>query len=93
MLPMMKRTLTITLDFDWLYRKFIQLFAREFNLRAEYFNSAFQQNLNQRLENVINRLHRHHGPSGILARTWPSGSMLLCVAVLLSVVLLASFLY
>jgi multicomponent Na+:H+ antiporter subunit D len=31
---------------------------------------------------------RHHGSQGILARTWPTGSMVLWVAVLLGVYLI-----
>jgi multicomponent Na+:H+ antiporter subunit D len=37
-------------------------------------------------------LNRTHGPEGTLARTWPTGSMVLWVAVLLAVYLLADFL-
>jgi multicomponent Na+:H+ antiporter subunit D len=33
---------------------------------------------------VIVTLVRHHGPQGILARTWPTGSMVLWVAVILA---------
>ena len=32
---------------------------------------------------VVAGLARHHGPQGVLARTWPTGSMVLWVAVLL----------
>jgi len=35
---------------------------------------------------------RTHGPQGTLARTWPTGSMVLWVAVLLLVYLLLDFL-
>jgi multicomponent Na+:H+ antiporter subunit D len=38
---------------------------------------------------VISALFRHHGPQGLLARTWPTGSMVLWVAVLLGAYLLA----
>ena len=36
-------------------------------------------------------LSTHHSPTGILARTWPTGSMVLWVAVLLGVYLLLYF--
>ncbi len=34
MLPVMKRTLTITLDFDWFYRRFFRVVCDEFSDRA-----------------------------------------------------------
>ena len=36
---------------------------------------------------TIERVHRYHGPDGVLAQTWATGSMVLWVAVLLSAVL------
>ena len=46
----------------------------------------------QELRNAVNGfvayMFRHHGPEGILARTWPTGSMALWVAVLLGGILL-----
>ncbi len=93
LLPLMKRTLTITLDFDWFYRKFIVLLVKEFSIKTSSFQAISKLHLLTRIENFISRLYRHHGPHGILARTWPSGSMLLAVAILLSVVLLANYFY
>jgi multicomponent Na+:H+ antiporter subunit D len=37
-----------------------------------------------RVDNFIVTLRRHHGPRGILARTWPTGSTVLWVAVILT---------
>ncbi len=90
-LPMMKRSLTITLDFDWIYRKFFVLFIDEFSIQTKRLKSTSQQGLLFRIEQFIQQLYRYYGPTGVLARTWPSGTMLLCVAILLSIVLLASF--
>jgi multicomponent Na+:H+ antiporter subunit D len=36
-----------------------------------------------RLHRFIATVYRHHGPQGALARTWPTGSTVLWVAVLL----------
>jgi multicomponent Na+:H+ antiporter subunit D len=40
---------------------------------------------------TVDGLFRHHGPQGILARTWPTGSMMLWVAVLLGAIVLFYF--
>jgi multicomponent Na+:H+ antiporter subunit D len=41
---------------------------------------------------ALTRIYRHHGPSGVLARTWPTGSMVLWVAILLASYLLLYYL-
>ena len=38
----------------------------------------------RRVARFIDAVYRHHGPQGILARTWPTGSTVLWVAVLLT---------
>ncbi|MBT3534197.1 MAG: hypothetical protein HN478_09985, partial [Rhodospirillaceae bacterium] len=42
----------------------------------------------KRLSQLIARIFRTHGPHGILARTWPTGSMVLWAAALLALSLL-----
>jgi multicomponent Na+:H+ antiporter subunit D len=44
-----------------------------------------------RIVGTIERVHRYHGPHGVLARTSPTGSMALWVAILLSAVLMLYF--
>lgn len=89
LLKMMKRTLTITLDFDWFYRKFFNLLHEEFVIKhgGAAFQS-FKDNSQKRINAVIKHIFKHHGPEGVLARSWPTGSMVLWVAVLLGVYLL-----
>jgi multicomponent Na+:H+ antiporter subunit D len=41
---------------------------------------------------TLRSVHWGHGPQGILARTWPTGSMILWVAVLLAAFLVFYFL-
>ncbi|SCA54956.1 NADH-ubiquinone oxidoreductase chain L [Candidatus Terasakiella magnetica] len=92
LLKMMKRTLTITLDFDWFYRKFFNLLHEEFFVRhggAAFV--AFKKGSLSRLDALVKHVTRHHGPHGILARTWPTGSMVLWVAILLGLYLLVYY--
>ncbi len=85
MLPMMRRTETISLDFDWFYRRFFKALGGEFTLRTSSGRERFERAARRRIERFIDGLYRHHGPQGILARTWPTGSTVLWVAVLLGV--------
>lgn len=86
-LPMMKRTLTISLDFDWFYRKFLSMLGQEFTDRGTGVYWGAWERLESRVERFILRVYRHHGPEGVMARTWLTGSTALWVAVLLGIYL------
>ena len=88
MLKQMRRTLTISLDFDWFYRKFLKEIVNEFTLRSSLAREARAAQLIDWLNRFIGRIYHHHGPEGILARAWPTGSMVLWVAVLLGLSLI-----
>jgi multicomponent Na+:H+ antiporter subunit D len=83
MLKQMRRTLTISLDFDWFYRKFLKEISGEFTLRTSAAREEHEQQVWMALRRLVDRLYRHHGPQGLLARAWPTGSMVIWVAVLL----------
>ncbi len=88
MLPMMKRTLTITLDFDWFYRRFRVVLADEFTIHISRARANAETAARNAVDRFVQGLCRQHGPQGILARTWPTGSMALWVAILLAVSLI-----
>ncbi len=88
MLKQMRRTLTISLDFDWFYRKFFKEVGAEFTLRTSEVREAHEADLVAGARRLIDKLYEHHGPQGLLARAWPTGSMVLWVAVLLGLSLL-----
>lgn len=83
LLPLMRRTLTISLDFDWFYRRFLKVLSEEFTLKTSATFDRLEQTGLARVHHFIGMLQSHHGPQGILARTWPTGSMVLWVAILL----------
>ncbi|MDE0281759.1 MAG: Na(+)/H(+) antiporter subunit D [Gammaproteobacteria bacterium] len=90
LLPMMKRSLTISLDFDWFYRRFGRILADEFTIRSSHALERMERQARMRVEGFVRRLYRHHGPHGILARTWPSGGMVLWVTVMLAGMVIAA---
>ncbi len=84
MLPAMKRTLTITLDFDWLYRRLgptvLGRIVHDIALaRRSMENAAWH-----RLEVFSRFVERHHGPNGAMARILPTGAMVFVVVLLLA---------
>ena len=92
MLGWLKRTLTITLDVDWLYRKPGALLARRLDrwLEAAWLAVADAVALSARA--LVGVVERHHGPEGILARTWPTGSMAFWTTIMLAAYLVLSYL-
>jgi len=84
MLPMMKRTLTITLDFDWFYRKLGPWLGERFHEDTSRGQARLGHVVGAGIDRGFARLYRTHGPQGILERTWPTGSMVLWVAILLA---------
>lgn len=80
------------LDAEWVYRR---LFPRIYYAivgalgRGRSYIARPLAGLSARLNSG---LVRTHGPTGMLARTWPTGSMVLWVAILLALYLLLDFL-
>jgi multicomponent Na+:H+ antiporter subunit D len=84
-------TRTITLDFDWFWRGFGLVLAKEFDLRSL---SAWQGLMNMLLgviQRAFARIYAHLGPSGALARTWPTGLMTFWTTVLLGAILILAY--
>ena len=83
LLPLMKRTLTITLDFDWFYCRFLKAIGSEFTVHMGNFVEKSSSSITNRLQILFDKLHLQNGPHGILGNTSPSSSMVLWVAVIL----------
>jgi multicomponent Na+:H+ antiporter subunit D len=92
MLRWLKRTLTITLDVDWFHRVLLRGVVRVMGGWIERVRDAAQGGVVHWAERLSRQVRRLHGPQGVLARTWPSGSMALWMMVMLLAFLLAGFL-
>jgi multicomponent Na+:H+ antiporter subunit D len=78
------------LDSDWLYRRMCPAILRFLRDVVSQMHLRALLRARVRLQHFIETVYRHHGPQGTLARTWPTGSTVLWVAILLCVTL---FLY
>jgi multicomponent Na+:H+ antiporter subunit D len=92
MLGWLKRTMTITLDVDWLYRALGPAMAR-------YLDRAIVRSWNgslgagvRALQRIPDGAQRLVGPDSALARTWPTGVMAFWTTVMLGVYLILSYL-
>ena len=91
MLPYMKRTLTITLDWDWLYRWLGPRAINRVTQALSRWHLHSRIGFLRHLGNFFGTLFLYHGPQGILARTWATGSMVLWVVILLGIYLIAYY--
>jgi multicomponent Na+:H+ antiporter subunit D len=91
MLPYMKRTLTITLDWDWFYRWLGPRAINGLTQVLSRWHTHRRTDFLRHLGHLFGTLFLYHGPRGILARTWATGSMVLWVVILLGVYLVAYY--
>jgi multicomponent Na+:H+ antiporter subunit D len=87
MLKWLQRTLTITLDFDWLYRAFAPALLAAVEARLARAGERLAAARRKAAARVAAGVEWLHGPSGMLARTWYSGSIALWMLVMLLAVL------
>jgi multicomponent Na+:H+ antiporter subunit D len=75
---------SVNIDAEWSYRWLLPRAARALVAAFAPLDALMRRAALDRAGRMIEGLFRHHGPQGILARTWPTGSMVLWVAVLLA---------
>ncbi|MCU0834123.1 MAG: Na(+)/H(+) antiporter subunit D [Chromatiaceae bacterium] len=83
MLDALKRTPTITLDVDWLWRVAGPAIARSAHEIWQEARARLAEASAARAAAVGALLARHRQPGGLLLRSWPSGGMALWVMVML----------
>jgi multicomponent Na+:H+ antiporter subunit D len=91
MLSWLKRTLTITLDTDWFWRRFGPAVLGRFDSAADSVWTWLAARTLSTARLINAALHRHHGPEGILGRTWPTGTMALWATLMLGAYLVLSY--
>ncbi|MDX2368893.1 MAG: Na(+)/H(+) antiporter subunit D [Colwellia sp.] len=92
MLPLMKRTLTITLDADWFYRRFFPSALKNVFSLIWRADKVIRLACLDKLSSGFNFISKKNNRlSGLLSQNHPSGSMALWVAVVLAIYLLLSF--
>ena len=83
---------SVNLDSDWIVRRLVpRMFGPVTRAFARLWTGILDQ-LGRRATATLQTVHRHHGPQGILERTWGTGSMALCVAILLALIMLLYYL-
>ena len=91
MLPLLRRTLTITLDLDWVYRSFAPVLARGAGALLSGAGATLAATLAAASGAISAAAERHHGAAGLLARTLSTGGMAFWVAALLAAYLVVYY--
>ena len=80
------------IDAEWFYRRLAPGVARRVGWLVSSPGDAAARALRGGNKALMRSVFRHYGPEGTLARTWPTGSMVLWVAVLLAASLVLYYL-
>ncbi|NNF26455.1 MAG: Na(+)/H(+) antiporter subunit D [Gemmatimonadetes bacterium] len=83
---------SVNVDADWVYRRAAPRIVRAVGGAVAAVDTAFREAFVGAVRRVLRGAFRAHGPRGILARTWPAGSMLLWVSIMLTAFLFLQFL-
>jgi multicomponent Na+:H+ antiporter subunit D len=83
MLPYLRRTLTITLDTDWLWRRFLPAVGRPLRALSGATGKALAAGSRRAETAMLSAVGRQVGQNSRLARTWGTRSMALWVLVVL----------
>ena len=82
------------LDFDWVYRRAFPVALQNMFSVIWKVDSAIRQAFLSKLNQSLAFLsQRYEGPSHLLSRTYPAGSMVMWVAVILATYLMLSFIH
>ena len=81
-------TPSVNLDSDWVYRRILPAAYRGSLTLVRGVRSAVVEGALGQLTHLLRGVHRHHGPQGIFARSWQTGSTVMWVTVILAAFLL-----
>lgn len=79
---------SVVLDFDWFYRVLANRWVRVIGSTVYSIDQAARTLCIRIIDQCLGLIQRNHGEDGLLSRTWPSGSMVLWVSVLLAAYLM-----
>ena len=79
------------LDFDWFYRRLGYAIAMAVARTADAAWRGLGRAGTHGLQAAAEEIRLHHGPDGILGRTWPTGSMAFWTTVMLAAYLILSY--
>lgn len=83
---------SVNIDVEWTYRKLLPRFGRWAHGWYRLVLDGSVAQIRRGLQTTLAGIYRHHGPKGIFARTWPTGSMAFWTTLLLGAYLAVYYL-
>lgn len=83
---------SVHLDVEWIYRKLIPGWVNRMIEVLSPLDQGARGNAKRMFSSAVRGLARHHGQHGVLARTWPTGSMVTWVSIMLGLSLVLYYL-
>ena len=83
---------SVNLDAEWSYRRLLPAAARGIARIGTLARIRLLDRFKADASRFLDGVYRHHGPQGVFARTWPTGSTVLWVALLLGAILVLYYL-
>ena len=83
---------SVNLDVEWGYRRLLPATAGGIARIGTLARTRLLDRLTTHASQFPDGIYRHHGPQGVFARTWPTGSTVLWVALLLGAFLVLYYL-
>jgi len=82
---------SVNIDAEWSYRWLAPRAIRGIGRAVARMDNAVRDAVLTAVQGVLGGMAKGHGPRGVLARTWPTGSMIMWVAILLGAYLVFYF--
>ncbi len=82
---------SINLDTDWTYRRFLPKIIDHIYTTVSTFWSRMSALKSRWIKALITKAYHSHGPDGQISQSWPTGAMVIWIAMLLGIILLVSF--
>ncbi len=79
---------SVNLDAEWVYRRLGRRVVRTAAALIGSADRAGREAVLRLVRGILESASRYHGPGGLLARSWPTGNMVLWVTVMLAAYLL-----
>jgi multicomponent Na+:H+ antiporter subunit D len=81
----------INLDTDWTYRRALPALVTALSAPVARLWAGVGDLITTGLRGLVVRLYQSHGPEGRIAQVWPTGAMVLWIAILLGVTLIVTY--
>jgi len=82
---------SVNLDSDIIYRRLFPALISKLGSIIDNIWSGFIVFANAKINRIVDGFYKSHGPEGRMARVWPTGSMVLWLAILLTAALIVNF--